>query len=203
MSISVFSEIQRTVKSVSDYLYPYKSSTKTTTIKNQKRMQLRELYKKHSDVVEENESSIKLIDWLKGLDRDTRIKVFTHKNPIMICFLHEMYSLKYHEGPHLFIINPPQPKKALNLHFSSIFSVKKKTFDELTHPNNKLEQKLEESIRFCDIETYCDCITIDPDLNINDFIHMINCISGDKAFQTPCRLSWDSIGNTWSWEYPQ
>ena len=197
---SAYSEMHSIVKAISDYLYPFKSPIKASTVKHQQRMQLRELCRKRAEAVEEIEISHKIIEWFKSLDSDSRVKATTHKNPTISAFLHEMYTLSFHDGPHFFTLN--NPKHSADSSFASYFTSRKKNLEELLHSSQKIEHQLECFLRFCDKDAYCDCISIDPDISAEDLLQIIKSLSGDKAFQVPCRISWSSAGNAWSWDYP-
>lgn len=196
------SEVLSAVQTISEYLYPYSPTVKNSAVKNFRRLQLRELYKKPSDLVEEIELSSKLLDWLKNLDRNDKNKVLTHKNPIISSLLFEMHMINTQKGSHVFKVLSNPIKSVSKSQSKPLFISEKRQLSDLTHPNIETEKLLESSLMFCDKESYLDCISVDPDLNVSDLIRIIKTLSNNKGFLVPCRIFWDSFSNLWCWEYP-
>jgi hypothetical protein len=62
MASSGWTEKLSIIKNISDYLYPFNKTIKISAQRHSKRIQLKELYKKRSDIVEEIEITTKLIN---------------------------------------------------------------------------------------------------------------------------------------------
>lgn len=202
MTTTSSSDILPIIKNVSDYLYPFKSNLKDMTEKRQKQNNLRELYKNRSNKSQEPEISAKLTDWLKKLDKKALNRVLTHKNLFMTAFLQEAFYLNAKSGNHGFRLKANQPKFDRQASVFYVVEVDKKTLCELDSPINAIEKNFESLIRFCDLDSYCNCLSIDPSLNGDQFLAFAKKLTDDKAFSAPCRVSWESHTNTWIWEYP-
>lgn len=190
------------IKNISDFLYPYKQTPKNSVQKNLKKFYLRELHKRRPDRVEEKELTTKLIEWLQGLDYNTKAQVLTHKNQFLASILQEMYFVKLRSGQKVFKILALKDKTQQDYSLSGLFTSRSKNMKELTHESNNREKEFENLLRFCDKDCYCDCISLDPSISIEEFLSRINQITENKTFMVPCRVSWDSMSNMWSWDYP-
>lgn len=216
------------IKNISDFLYPYREIPKSSVQKNMKKFSLRELQKKRSEQDEEPSLTKKLLEWLKSLDYNAKTQVLTHKNQFLASILQEMYYFNIRTGQKIFKISTTKPKNQQDYSISSIFTFREYTMKNYTndcktsHPLdnqdksscackqiptsnihiNNIEIGLGTALRFCDKDSYCDCLSLDPSMPIEEFLYIMRRLTGDRAFSVPCRVSWDSLSNLWTWDYP-
>jgi hypothetical protein len=113
----------------------------------------------------------------------------THKNPIIALFLYEMYVINTQIGPQSYKLTPSQPKQTTEISVSSVFTYTQRPFAEISNKKFDAEKLLQNSLRFCDKDSYLDSISIDPDLSTSEFLEILNKITENKAFTVPCRVS--------------
>ncbi|OMJ75100.1 hypothetical protein SteCoe_25837 [Stentor coeruleus] len=216
------------IKNISNFLYPYKEIPKSSVQKNMKKSSLRELQKKRSDQNEEPYLAKKLLEWLKGLDYNAKTQVLTHKNQFLASILQEMHLFNIRTGQKVFKISTAKSKNQQDYSISSIFTyrdypMKNYTNDcKSSHPLgnsdkfvcdykqiptsnihiNNIEIELITALRFCDKDAYCDCLSLDPSMPIEEFLYIMRRLTANRAFSIPCRVSWDSLSNSWTWDYP-
>ena len=196
------SEILQTISNFSDYLYPFKKSSVNLKEKRIKQNNIRELYTTRTEKPDDSEISLKMNEWMSGLDNKALNQALTHKNLFITSFILESFSLTTREGRFLFKIKEIQPRHDSQNSVMNLIDYEKKTLNQLDSSQNLIEKEFENFIRFCDKDSYCDMLSFDPANNVSQFLAFAKKMTDDKCFKVPCRVSWESHANSWIWNYP-
>ena len=194
------------IKVLSDTLEGPKSSPPELAKKKRaKKGYLIELYRVAHHKSDDSEHSAHIISWLGSRTPESREALSSLHNPLVASFVKQMYTKKLVEGEFDFALID-DPKILEEGRLDEIFYFRRKNLDSISPTNSKFsaEKRVEQLLKLTDTEEYLDTLTCDKEL-IKDFdqlLDLMNQVSGNKAFQVPCRAFWESYLKKWLWEYP-
>ena len=196
------SEILQAISHFSEYLYS--SKVNSSNLKEKRNMQnnIRELYIARPERLDDHEISLKMNEWISSLEVKILNKALTHKNLFITSFILESFYITTREGRFLFKIKETQPRYDYNNSVMNLVDYEKKTLNQLESSQNSIEKEFENFIRFCDKDSYCDLLSLDPVVNSCQFLTLAKKMTDGKCFKVPCRVSWESHTNSWIWNYP-
>lgn len=144
-----------------------------------------------------------LIAWL----RRQPTSVIRIKDPWFTSILRQMFLRKVTQGEVIFKYKEEEAKTA-SWRLEDQFYSRIRTGAQALEPSIALElaaeQQLEKALRLCDSEMYLDTLTVESGVlgEIDLFVDLMQCISGGKAFKSPCRAHFDPKVHLWFFESP-
>jgi len=195
------------IKAVSDKLQVCPSTVpQVSKKKKQKRGHLLEMSKIAQKKCDSSDHSVKIVSWLRSVSGASRLQFLTVHNPLVASFIRQMYMKKLTEGEFDFSLIPEASKTAEEDKLDDYFYSRRKNLNSILPSDLKFsaEKKIEEFLRLTDTDEYLDTVSIDPMLaeDCDYFLQLMNQVSKNRAFGTPCKAVWDSSTKKWVWEYP-
>ena len=199
MSSVISTETYSHIKTLSKEYKITNSFLKPSKNKQVLRSQLTELVKKLNTPPNPSLST-QLDTWLHSLSTPTLFQVFSTQNPLICTFLIQM-NLKIQSDGNFDFALVENPEKRINeFGLDKLFYMRKGAREEKI----MTKKEFESSLRFVDTDDYLDTLCIEPKVlrNIDNLLELIDFITSETAFKSPCLLYWDSNNKKWMQEYP-